>query len=144
MSTAVTSLDRHPFLTRQRHQPQRWVVGGFAIVAGAAHIPVTGPHLTEAPYMGLLFIALTISCFVLALSVLIRDTRAVYTAVVVICGLALIGYAATRLVAFPMLSDDVGNWLEPLGIVSILAEATAVGFAVSAIAPHRSPAPSTR
>jgi hypothetical protein len=25
-------------------------------------------------------------------------------------------------VAFPALADDVGNWLEPLGLVSLIAE----------------------
>lgn len=28
--------------------------------------------------------------------------------------------------AFPQLADDVGNWLEPLGVVSVLAETAAV------------------
>jgi hypothetical protein len=35
-------------------------------------------------------------------------------------------YAATRLVAFPQLADDVGNWLEPLGVVSVLSELAVV------------------
>ena len=38
----------------------------------------------------------------------------------------------TRLVAFPELADDVGDWLEPLGVVSVLAESTAVGIAAAA------------
>jgi hypothetical protein len=53
---------------------------------------------------------------------LVHDTRVVYSASAVTCGLAVIGYVATRLVAFPMLADDVGNWLEPLGVVSVASE----------------------
>ena len=49
------------------------------------------------------------------------------------CGLAIIGYAATRLVAFPMLADDVGNWFEPLGVISVLSEAIVVGCALTAL-----------
>lgn len=117
----------------------RWrvlVVVGTA-VACVAHIPVIGPHLAEAPYMGVLFIVLTVACAALASAVLIRDSRAVYALVVLTCGLAVIGYAATRLVAFPMLSDDVGNWLEPLGVVSIISETVAVAAAIGALLGHR-------
>ena len=53
--------------------------------------------------------------------------------VMVVCGLTIIGYAATRLVAFPMLADDVGNWLEPLGVVSIVAETVVVASSIAAL-----------
>jgi hypothetical protein len=76
--------------------------------------------------MGVLFIVLTGACFALALAALVYDTRAVYAAAAVTCSLAIIGYAATRLVAFPMLADDVGNWLEPLGVLSVASEAVVV------------------
>ncbi len=117
----------------------RWrvVVVLATVVASVAHIPVIGPHLDEAPYMGVLFIVLTAACGVLAVAALVRDSRAVYALVILTCGLAVIGYAATRLVAFPMLSDDVGNWLEPLGVVSVVAETVAVVAAVAALAAHR-------
>jgi hypothetical protein len=102
-----------------------------------AHIPVIGPHLDEAPYMGALFIVLTIACAILAAALLVRDSRAVYWLAVLTCGLALLGYAATRLVEFPMLSDDVGNWLEPLGVVSITSESVAVAAALAALVGYR-------
>jgi hypothetical protein len=35
------------------------------------------------------------------------------------------------MVAFPMLSDDVGNWTEPLGLVSISAEFIALVCALT-------------
>jgi hypothetical protein len=57
----------------------------------------------------------------------------VYLAAATICGLTIIGYAATRLVPFPMLADDVGNWLEPLGVVSIVAETVVVGSSIAAL-----------
>ncbi len=117
----------------------RWrlLVIAATVVASVAHIPVIGPHLDEAPYMGVLFIVLTAGCAVLAVAAAVRDSRAVYAMVVLTCGLAVIGYAATRLVAFPMLSDDVGNWLEPLGVVSIISETIAVAAAIAALAGAR-------
>src|SRR5690348_4897824 len=105
---------------------QRWVLAIAAATSAAAHIPVIGPHLDEAPYMGVLFVLLTVACATLAVLAVGHDTRLLYAAAACICALALVGYAATRLVAFPQLGDDVGNWLEPLGIVAITAEATVV------------------
>jgi cyanate permease len=116
----------HNFLLVRQNSPIRWLLGAAAAVAAAAHLPVIQEHLEEAPYMGVLFIVLTGACFALALAALVYDTRAVYAAAAVTCSLAIIGYAATRLVAFPMLADDVGNWLEPLGVLSVASEAVVV------------------
>jgi hypothetical protein len=119
------------------HAPQRWVLAGAAAVAAAAHVPVIAPHLDEAPYMGVLFIVLTAACSVLAVAALVRDARPVYALAALTCGLAVVGYAATRLVAFPELGDDVGNWLEPLGVVSVAAELVVVAAAVTALSRGR-------
>ena len=110
------------FLLHRQASPARWPLAVAAVVAAVAHLPVIGEHLEEAPYMGVLFLVLTAACFALAGSALVHDTRVVYAASAVTCGLAVIGYVATRLVAFPMLADDVGNWLEPLGVVTVASE----------------------
>ena len=125
-----------PFVARSRRLPERWVVAAAAGAAAIAHVPVIGPHLDEAPYMGGLFIVLTAACGFLTIAALIRDSGVVYALTVLTCGLAVIGYIATRLVAFPMLADEVGNWLEPLGVVSITSEAIAVGAALLALSRH--------
>lgn len=131
------------FLLRPLRSPQRWVLTAAATLAAAAHVPVIAPHLHEAPYMGALFILLTAACVALAVAALIRDSAAVYALAALTCGLAIIGYLATRLVPFPMLADDVGNWLEPLGVVSILSEAFVVAAAVAALV-RRGPSRGTR
>ncbi len=113
--------------------PHRWALALAAVVAAAAHVPVIAPHLEEAPYMGTAFIVLTAACSVLAAVALVRDTRAIYAVSILTCGSAIIGYAATRLVAFPQLADDVGNWWEPLGVTSILSEAVVVAAAMAAL-----------
>lgn len=89
--------------------------------------------------MGVAFILLTTACFGIAVSALLYDPPILYTAAATVCSLAIAGYAATRLVAFPMLADDVGNWFEPLGIVSILAESVVVASAMYALSGRRSP-----
>lgn len=113
-----------------RRTPWRWLLAGAATFAALAHVPVIGPHLDEAPYMGEEFIVLTAACLLLGIAALVCDSAAVYSATVLTCGLAVVGYIATRVVGFPQLQDDVGNWFEPLGVVSILAECVAVLAAI--------------
>jgi hypothetical protein len=119
------------------HSPLRTVLAAAAVLVAAAHVPVIAPHLDEAPYMGVLFVVLTIGCLAIGLAALIRDSAGLYALAVLTCGLAVIGYAATRLVAFPMLADDVGNWLEPLGVVSVLGELIVIATAVTALRKRR-------
>jgi len=116
---------RSYFLDRQA-LTLRWVLAPAALVAAAAHLPVIGPHLAEAPYMGVLFIVLTAACVALAAAVMVMDTMAVYALAALTCGLAIVGYIATRLVAFPLLADDAGNWFEPMGVLSVGSEAIVV------------------
>jgi hypothetical protein len=130
----MTGIALPGFAVRPLHAPLRWLTVAAVAVAAIAHVPVIAPHLDEAPYMGALFILLTAACSVLGAALCVDDSALAYSLVVLTCGLAVIGYAATRLVAFPMLSDDVGNWLEPLGVVSIAAEGVAVACALAALA----------
>jgi hypothetical protein len=108
-----------------------------AVIGALAHLPVVAEHLREAPYMGEEFIVLIVACLLIAVACLVCDSAAVYALAVLTCGLAVVGYILTRLVAFPELADDVGNWLEPLGVVSVLAESTAVAVAAAALGDRR-------
>ncbi|HWB66590.1 MAG TPA: hypothetical protein VG708_07165 [Mycobacteriales bacterium] len=117
--------------------PARFFVAGLLIVAGAAHIPVTPEHLHEAPYIGALFIALTVGCFALALLLVGADTRLAYGAASIVAFLAVAAYVVSRSTALPQIGDDVGNWLEPLGVVSIVTEGAACLLSVSVIAARR-------
>jgi hypothetical protein len=108
----------------------RTVVVAALITAAVAHIPVTPEHLEEAPYMGVAFIAFTVAAMLLAGVVALSDRG--YLAAAGLCFTAVVVYAATRLVAFPQIGDDVGNWTETLGLVSIAAELVAAIAAVAA------------
>jgi len=77
-----------------------------------------------------LFVALTIACVVLAAGLLLSENSAIALVAATICLQAIIGYVLTRLVALPMLSDDVGNWLEPLGVAAIISESVVVATCV--------------
>jgi hypothetical protein len=120
-----------------RRTSSRWLLVSAITVAAAAHVPVIGPHLDEAPYMGVLFILLTAACLAIGATVAVSDATWGYLAAIPVCGAAVVGYAATRLVAFPQLADDVGNWFEPLGVVSVVTE-TAVVVLAALVVRHRS------
>lgn len=101
------------------------VVAGTA-VAAAAHLPVISPHLIKAPYMGALFILLTAALVVTAEAAMVSDRLVVAAAAVAVPAAAVVGYVASRVVAFPQLADDVGNWFEPLGVLSVASECLTV------------------
>ncbi|WP_170133292.1 hypothetical protein [Arthrobacter livingstonensis] len=101
------------------------------IVAGAAHIPVIPAHLHEAPYIGVLFIVLTAASFVLAAVLALGDVSVAYFSTAAVMALALLAYVVSRTIGLPQIGDDIGNWLEPLGVVSVIAEATACLSAIA-------------
>ncbi len=123
--------------TAPLHSPWRLGAAAGAFVAAIAHIPVISEHLEEAPYMGVLFVLLTIACVILSVALLIRDAPAIYLAAAAICTTAVLGYCATRLVPFPQLADDVGTWLEPLGVIAVASEALVVASTWLALARYQ-------
>lgn len=115
----------------QRTNALRGVLLLAITIAALAHLPPTAEHLEEAPYMGQLFVLFTDGCLVLGALSIARPARWVYAASAALCAAAVAAYAATRVVAFPMLADDVGNWTETLGLVSVVAETVVVLTAVA-------------
>ena len=113
--------------------PWRFTVTACCLTAAAAHLPVTEDHLHEAPYIGVLFIVLSAACVLTAGALLARDARVVYAAVMVTCAAAIGAYAWSRAVGLPQITDDVGNWTEPLGIVAVTAESAAVLASLAAL-----------
>jgi hypothetical protein len=126
------------FLWAPLHSPLRWPLAGLSVISAAAHLPVLSEHLHEVPYIGVEFIVLIVACLLIATAAIAWDTAALYGAAAMTCGSAVIAYVATRSMALPGLADDVGDWLEPLGVVAILAETATVVLAVCALAQRHS------
>lgn len=102
--------------------PVRLIAAAAAAGMAVAHIPVAKQHLSEAPYIGIGFVLLTIAGLMLVQLLLNRDTVAVWTAALVVSALALLGYLLSRTVGLPQITDDIGNWSDPLGVVAIVSE----------------------
>jgi FtsP/CotA-like multicopper oxidase with cupredoxin domain len=116
---------RRPVLQGLR-SPFRFLVAGFCLIGAASHLPVIEDHLDEAPYIGVLFILLSLAY--LAASALLawgRDSRALYLALAVMSVVAVAAYAWSRSFGLPEMADDIGRWTEPLGVVAITSEALA-------------------
>jgi hypothetical protein len=111
----------------------RLAAAATLLAAGAVHIPITGEHLEEAPYIGVLFIALTIACGICAILLVLHDNPLVWMVTGGVAALAVIGYVLSRTVGLPQIGDDVGNWSDPLGTVALLTEGMTVVLAALAL-----------
>ena len=96
------------------------------VAAGVAHLPVTPEHLREAPYVGVSFAVFAAVAMALGAYLWRRPSRRAVAVSCALCGAAVLTYVATRMIAFPQIGDDVGNWLEPWGVVSVTLEVLAV------------------
>ena len=103
--------------------PAQWCASFLLLVAAGTHIPLIEDHLDEAPYVGWLFIALSVVCIALAVVILFVDNPGVWLISGAVCLAAVVAYLASRTVGLPQIEDDVGNWTEPLGLPAVASEA---------------------
>jgi hypothetical protein len=96
------------------------------VTTAVIHIDLVPEHLREAPYAGILFALLAASTLLLAGLVLVRDQPSAWTVTGAISLAAIAGYALSRTVGLPSMDDDVGDWLNPLGVVAVCAETLTV------------------
>ena len=109
-------------------------LGGVALI----HLLELQGKLAEVAYLGVGYVALIIGCVVAAAMLVHRNSR---TGWMLAGGVALatfVGYGLTRTVGLPLSTDDIGNWLEPMGLASLFVEGTVVLLAAYALAPKTS------
>jgi hypothetical protein len=126
---------------RLTSSPVQWVASLLLLVAAGTHIPLIHEHLEEAPYVGWLFILLSVACIGLAVAVLFVDDASVWVLSGVICLAAVVAFLASRTVGLPQIGDDVGNWTEPLGIPAVASEALMAALAYLHLRGRRTPQP---
>ena len=106
----------------------------FAPVAAASLIAVAVVHLIDGPgslsdvtYVGVLELALAAVTVPLAVMLLIRPVRALRELAGGVTLVALLAYVASRTVGLPASTDDIGNWVQTLGIVNVAVELLLLG-----------------
>jgi hypothetical protein len=103
----------------------RWpAVIALAVTAGI-HIALVPAHLREAPYAGALFIALSATALAIAMLLVACNHRLVWLGAGALSLTALLAYLVSRSVGLPSLADDLGDWLNPLGVAAVLSETVA-------------------
>jgi hypothetical protein len=113
------------------------VTRGLAVVclAGVAvtHLLDLPDKLEEAHYMAALFCALILASVILAGALVVdREADVALAAAGVLAAMTIGGYVLSRTVGLPQLEDHVGQWSDPVGIASLVFEATLVGLAALA------------
>jgi hypothetical protein len=112
---------------------RRWLAAACLVATAAVHLAIAPEHLREAPYAGVLFIALGAAALATALLLIAVDHELVWLSAGALCVSALASYAISRSIGLPSMADDVGDWLNPLGVVAVLSEATAALIAWQAL-----------
>lgn len=115
-------MDMHPSPTLR----WRWPAAVCLAAIAAVHIDIAPEHLREAPYAGVLFIALAAAALASAILLLTTNHPLAWAGAAALSLAALVAYLLSRSVGLPSLSDDIGDWLNTLGVVSVLAEAAVI------------------
>jgi hypothetical protein len=100
----------------------------------ATHLMDLPDKLEEAHYMAVMFIGLIASSLVLAAAV--AAGRRAETAIAVsgvLAALTIAGFVASRTIGLPQLEDHVGQWEDPIGIVSLVCETVLVVIALAPV-----------
>jgi hypothetical protein len=113
--------------------PSRIVVVIGLLTIALIHLLDLPGKIEETPYLGVAFIALIIGSLVLAGVLSVEDNRTAWLAAAGLAAAVIVGYAISRTTGMPGAMDDVGNWLEPLGLASLFVEGTVVVFALPAL-----------
>ncbi len=100
----------------------RWIVAALLLVLAGIHLALVPQHLREAPYAGALFIALSAGAIVVAAGLIVSPPRLAWPAAVALSLGAVCAYVVSRSIGLPSLQDDVGDWLNPLGLAALLTE----------------------
>ena len=114
-------------------QKQWRIAGVTGLLAIAAIHGVDIPDkLSETSYIGWMYIGLVLASLALAAAlVFTKHHRLAWTAASGLAAATFIGYCLSRTTGLPHANYDIGNWGEPLGIVSLIVEASVVVMAVS-------------
>jgi uncharacterized membrane protein (DUF2068 family) len=85
---------------------------------------------TEVRYMFWLYMALIAASVVTAAAVLFHRSRTALLAAAALAASVIAAFVLDRTVGLPNATADIGNWLEPLGLASLVVEGFVVAIGV--------------
>jgi hypothetical protein len=110
----------------------QWLTAACLAIAAGVHIAIAPEHLHEAPYAGVLFLLLATAALASAGVLLTTNHPLAWASAAALSLAALVAYALSRSVGLPMLGDDVGDWVNPLGLVAVASETAVLLIAAHA------------
>ncbi len=105
---------------------------GVAAIA-AIHVLDLPDKLKETPYLGYLYIVLIVAALVITERLFTVATKLDYLAAGALAAAVLVAFVINRTAGMPGAMDDIGNWLEPLGLLSLVVEVFVVWQSVAAL-----------
>ena len=97
-------------------------LGGIALIH-ALQVPEA---FEETAYLGVLFIGAIVAGLALSAALTRTTDQRVWAAAGGLAAAIMLGYVLTRTTGLPDATLDVGNWTEPLGLASLVAEGLVV------------------
>src|SRR5919202_6758464 len=102
------------------------------VVVGLIHLINSPEDLEEGAYTGLLYLANFFGALVAAVGIY-RGKRWGWTLGLLVAAGAFVGYVISRTVGLPGLPVET-DWLEPLGVLSLMVEGLFVGVCLAILA----------
>jgi uncharacterized membrane protein YfcA len=103
------------------------------VIVGLIHLIDSPEDLEEGSYQGLLFLANFFGALAAAIGIY-RGNRWGWVLGCLVAGGAFVGYVISRTVGLPWLPVET-DWLEPLGVLSLLVEGLYVGLCLAILFP---------
>ena len=108
--------------THGEHVLRRGVAAVGLLGIALIHVIDLPDKLEEVPYLGVAYIGLVVASLLVAEALVRRDDRRAWVLSAGLAASVILGYVVNRTVGMPGAMDDIGNWLEPLGVASLFVE----------------------
>ncbi|MEU2556782.1 hypothetical protein ABZ589_34770 [Streptomyces sp. NPDC013313] len=110
----------------------RWAGALLCLVVAGVHVVDQGGFTTtrDPYYIGIAYHVLEIAAVIAAVLLLANRVRAGWLLAAGVAAGPVLGYVLSRGPGLPGYHDDVGNWTEPLGLVSLAVEGALLLLAV--------------
>jgi len=112
-------------LEKELHNRRVCVIFGLLAIAGV-HIADLPGKWHETNYIAWLYLGIIGAVLVGIERLVVKVSKRDYLASSVLSLSVLIGFVVNRTIGLPGATGDIGNWLEPLGLLSLFAEAFAL------------------
>ena len=112
----------------------RQIAVGLALaVTAAIHVLDLPGKIEEVPYLAVAYVFLIVASFVIMERIFRVGKTLDYVAAIGLGLAILLAFVVNRTVGMPGATDDIGNWLEPLGLLSLVVESFVVWQATAAV-----------